>query len=89
MKKKVYVITILAEHESFDTNAYSMLKTNIEEVKEYLREERDDYIDMYGIRQISVEIMNKWIDNNLETQSSLELKGPEYTIEFTINTYEI
>ena len=89
MKKKVYVITILADHESFDTNAYSMLKTDIEDVKEYLREERDDYIENYGIRQTSIEILNKWIDNNLETQSSLELNGPEYYIEFTINTYEI
>ena len=89
MKKKVYVITILAEHDSFTTNAYSMLKTDIEDVKEYLREERDDYIENYGIRQTSIEILNKWIDNNLETQSSLELNGPEYYIEFTINTYEI
>lgn len=89
MKKKVYVITSLAEHESITTNAYSMLKTDIADVKEYLQEERDYYIENYGIRQISIEIINKWIDNNLETQSSLELNGPEYHIEFTINTYEI
>lgn len=89
MKKKIYVITTLAENESWLTEAFSMVKTNLEETKEYLKAELDSYIEVdFGLTEDNIALANAII--NRETlPEKIKLNNPNSYLEFTIKEFTL
>lgn len=90
MSKKIYVVTILLEHESYETDAYSDVKLNWEEVKNYVKEELNYYNTEcnWGITEANL----TKADEQLQTEKNVTticLKNPTSLITFSIISYRI
>lgn len=94
MDTKLYVITTLFEGQGYDTNVYSHLVTNVNDLKDYLKGEIEDYEQDWRLSEEEVEGALKDIDliDKISIPTIyinsyccyLEFKIQEYTLKLNI-----
>lgn len=90
MNTKLYVVTTLFEGQGYETNVYSHLVANVNDLKDYLKEEVENYKVDWSLEDYEVEGALEDIDL-LDTMSipTININSRCCYIQFIIKEYTL